>query len=199
MKKILHIISSPRNGASNSTQLGNKIIAEIQKNHTGSTVQVNNVSDKDYEHLSDMHIAGFLLPEEDKTQQHLDIIKPSDSAVEELVDADFIVISLPMYNFQMPSALKAWIDHIVRKGKTFSYQTGKAEGLLTNKKVYLAIASSGVYSDGPMKVYDFAEPYLRFILGFMGLNDITTYRVEGTAIPGIMETALEKGLKSVAV
>ncbi|HTF28482.1 MAG TPA: NAD(P)H-dependent oxidoreductase [Flavitalea sp.] len=199
MKKILHVISSPRNGTSNSIQLGNKIIEQLKRNYPGSSVRVNNVVDKDYAHLTDIHIAGYLLPEEDKTQQHLDITAPSDSAVEELIDADIIIISLPLYNFQMPSALKAWIDHIVRKGKTFSYQTGQAEGLLTSKKTYLAIASSGVYSDGPMKVYDFAEPYLRFILGFMGLKDITTYRVEGTAIPGIMETALEKGLNSVTV
>ena len=199
MKRILHIISSPRNEASNSIQLGNRIIEQLQLHYPGSTVQVNNVVDKDYAHLTEVHIAGYFLPAEDKTQQHLDIIRPSDSAVEELIDTDIIVISLPVYNFQVPSALKAWIDHIVRAGKTFSYQTGHAEGLLTNKKVYLAIASSGVYSDGPMKVYDFAEPYLRFILGFIGLKDITTFRVEGTAIPGIKETALQKGLNSVTL
>jgi FMN-dependent NADH-azoreductase len=88
---------------------------------------------------------------------------------------------------------------VVRAGKTFSYATGKPEGLLKGKKVYLAIASSGVYSDGPMKPFDFGEPYLRFILGFMGITDVITYRVEGAGIPGIMEHSLEKGLESVAV
>jgi len=95
--------------------------------------------------------------------------------------------------------MKAWLDHIVRPGKTISYRSGKPEGLLKNKKVYLALASNGVYSDGPVKSWDFAEPYLRFILGFVGLTEITTYRIEGLGISGVMETAVEKGLESVAV
>jgi len=200
MKKILHIISSPRSGAaSNSTQLGNKIIADLQEHYPGSTVWVNNVVEKDYAHLSNLHIEGYQLTPDNKTPEHRNITLPSDNAVDELSDADIIVISLPVYNFQLPSALKAWIDHIVRAGRTITYQTGFPEGLLLNKKVYLAIASNGVYSDGPMKAYDFAEPYLRFILGFIGLKDITTFRVEGLGMAGTKEIALQKGLESVRV
>ena len=200
MKKILHIISSPRSGAaSNSTQLGNKIIADLQEHYPGSTVRVNNVVEQDYAHLSNLHIEGYQLTPDNKTPEHRNIILPSDNAVDELNDADIIVISLPVYNFQLPSALKAWIDHIVRAGRTFTYQTGFPEGLLLNKKVYLAIASNAVYSDGPMKAYDFAEPYLRFILGFIGLKDITTFRVEGLGMAGTKEIALQKGLESVHV
>src|SRR5882757_10054722 len=197
MKKILHIISSPRDAESDSTKLGTHIVEKLLKRYPGTTVEVNNVADKDYSHLTAVHLAGYFLPTESKTQEHLDVLRPSDAAVQELIDADIIIISLPMYNFNVPSALKAWIDHIVRRGMTFSYETGKPEGLLKNKKVYLAIASSGVYSDGPMKPFDFSEPYLRFILAFIGLNDITTFRVEGTAIPGVKETAMQKGLDSV--
>jgi FMN-dependent NADH-azoreductase len=71
--------------------------------------------------------------------------------------------------------------------------------LLTGRKVYLAIASNGVYSDGPMKPMDHAEPYMRFILGFMGMTDITTYRIEGSGMAGVMETAVKKGLESVLI
>jgi len=74
---------------------------------------------------------------------------------------------------------------------------GRPEGLVKNKKVYLAMASGGIYSDGPMKSYDFAELYLRAVLGFIGLTDITTFRVEGTVIPGMKETALPKALSRV--
>lgn len=200
MKKILHIISSPRSGnASNSTQLGNKIIAELQQENPGSTVTVNNVAEKNYDHLSNLHIEGYQAKPGNNTPELKNVVQTSDKAVDELFEADMIVISLPVYNFQLPSALKAWIDHIVRAGRTFTYQTGYPEGLLQNKKVYLAIASNGVYSDGPYKAYDFAEPYLRFILGFIGLKDITTFRVEGLGMAGTKETALQKGLESVHV
>ena len=199
MKRILHVISSPRNGESNSTRLGNTIVEKLLREYPGSTVTVNNAVEKDYDHLTSDHLAGYFLPAESKTPELVSLVSPSDTAIEELIASDIIVISLPIYNFSMPSALKAWIDHIVRAGKTFSYGTGQPEGLLVGKKVYLAIASGGVYSDGPMKAYDFAEPYLKFILGFIGLRDVTTFRVEGMSIEGVKETAVQKGLESVVI
>lgn len=199
MKKILHIISSPRGEKSNSTRLGNTIIEKAREKYPISSVTVNDVVDRHYEPLQSVHVVAYRLPEDSHTQEQKIALRDSDAAVAQLVEADIIVISIPLYNFAMPAALKGWVDHVVRAGKTFSYQTGKVEGLLTGKKVYLAIASDGVYSDGPMKTMDYAEPYLKFILGFMGLTDITTYRIEGSGIPGVMETALEKGLSSVTV
>ena len=197
MKKILHIISSARREGSNSTLLGNDIVEKLQARYPGSTVTTNNVSEKDYSHLSQYHLAGYFAPIETLDGQALKVTNSSDDAVAQLQEADIIVISLPIYNFNMSSALKAWIDHIVRAGKTFSYATGKPEGMLAGKKVYLAIASHGVFSDGPTKGWDFAEPYLRFILGFMGITDISTFRIEGFGIPGVKETAVQKGLESV--
>ncbi|SIO01391.1 FMN-dependent NADH-azoreductase [Chitinophaga niabensis] len=194
MKKILHISSSPRGAASSSILLANRIIEKIQNLHPGSTVVVNDTTEKDYPHLDSALINAYRA-----TEKPEDVLKDSDAAVQELFDADVIVIGVPMYNFNLPSALKAWIDHIVRPGLTFSYATGAPVGLLKDKKVYLAIAANGVYSEGPMQTYDHAEPYLRFILGFIGLTDITTFRIEGGGIPGIMETAVQKGLERVAV
>jgi len=194
MKRILHISSSPRGAASSSIMLANRIIEKIQNLHPGSTVVVNDTTEKDYPHLDSALINAYRA-----TEKPENVLEQSDAAVQELFDADVIVIGVPMYNFSMPSALKAWIDHIVRPGLTFSYASGRPEGLLKDKKVYLAIAANGIYSDGPMKTYDHAEPYLKFILGFIGLTDITTFRIEGGGIPGIMETAVEKGLDSVVV
>lgn len=198
MKKILHIIASPRNEASNSTRLGNEIIDKLKKQYPGSIVTINNVVENDYSHLTQSHLIGYFTPLEDLTEKDLWAVQPSDAAVDQLAEADFIVISLPLYNFNLPSALKAWIDHIVRAGKTFSYKTGKPEGLLLNKQVYLAIASNGVFTEGPTKGWDYAEPYLRFMLGFLGMTAVTTFRIEGSGIPGIKETAVQKGLESVA-
>jgi FMN-dependent NADH-azoreductase len=198
MKKILHIISSARKEGSNSTLLGNDIIEKLQARYPGSTVTTNNVSEKDYSHLSQFHLAGYFAPIETLEGTALEVVQSSDDAVAQLQDADIIVISLPIYNFNMSSALKAWIDHIVRAGKTFSYHTGRPEGMLLGKKVYLAIASHGVFTEGPTQGWDFAEPYLRFILGFLGITDVTTFRIEGGAVPGVKEKAVEKGLESVA-
>ena len=199
MKKILHIISSPRGAESNSTRLGNTIIEKIKSQYPQNTVTVNNVVEKNYEPLQAVHVTAYRLPDDSHTPEHKHALRDSNAAVNELNDADVIIISVPLYNFAIPAALKGWIDHIVRAGKTFSYQTGKPEGLLKGKKVYLAIASHGVYTDGPMRSMDYAEPYLRFILGFIGLTDITTYRIEGAGVPGVMETAVQKGLESVLI
>jgi FMN-dependent NADH-azoreductase len=198
MKNILHIISSPRGQASNSTRLGLTIIEKLLKQYPGSKVVTNDVVEKRYEPLQDVHVVAYRLPDDQHSTEQRLALQDSNDAVAELFAADIIIVSVPLYNFAIPAALKSWVDHIVRAGKTFSYQTGKPEGLLLNKKVYLAIASNGVYSNGPMKSMDYAEPYLRFILGFLGLTDITTFRIEGSGIPGVMETAIEKGLQSVA-
>jgi FMN-dependent NADH-azoreductase len=199
MKNILHVTSSPRGEHSHSIRLANRIIDRLTTRYPGSNVHINDTVTKNYIHLNAIHPVAYKTPESEHSQEQKDTLYSSDMAVKELMQADIVVISIALYNFNIPSALKAWIDHIVRAGKTFSYQTGKPEGLLKGKKVYLAIASNGVYSDGPMKNYDFGEPYLRFIFSFLGITDITTYRVEGAGIPGIMETALEKGLESVTI
>jgi FMN-dependent NADH-azoreductase len=106
----------------------------------------------------------------------------SDALVAELQAADVIVIAVPMHNFGIPSALKAWIDHIVRPGQTFSYSKQGPRGLVEGKKVVLVFARGGVYSSGPMQPFDFQEPYLRTILGFIGMTDVEIVRIEGLAM-----------------
>lgn len=199
MKKILSIISSARGAASNSTQLSNAIIEKLIEYYPGSTVKLRNLVAHHYPHLEESHLNAFFAPAENQTQENKEAIQHSNEAIQELLEADIVVIGVPIYNFNIPSALKAWLDHLVRAGKTFSYQTGHPEGLVKDKKVYLAIASGGIYSDGPMKSYDFAEPYLRKILGFIGITDITTFRAEGVNMPDLKETALQKGIESIVI
>ena len=102
-----------------------------------------------------------------------------------------------MYNFGIHSSLKAWIDHIARSGQTFTYTEKGPEGLIKNKKVYLAISTGGVYSQGPMKAFDFTESYLRTTLGFLGMTDITAFRVEGLSMPNLKENAWNKALQNI--
>jgi FMN-dependent NADH-azoreductase len=197
MKKILHIISSPRGDASLSIKLGNAVVEKIQAAYPGSTVKETNLVNQQFPHLEEAHIASFYTPAENRTPENLVAIKHSEDAISEIRDADIIVIGVPIYNFNIHSTLKAWIDHIVRRGVTFKYDENGPQGLLPGKKVYLALASGGIFSEGPMAGFDFAVPYLKHMLGFIGLTDITVFRVEGTSIPGIQDTALEKGLSSI--
>lgn len=88
---------------------------------------------------------------------------------------------------------------MARAGKTFRYTDAGPEGLIKGKKVYVAISSGGVYSEGPMKAYDFIEPYLRAVLGFLGMTDITFYRAEGLKMPALQENALQKAIDSIKV
>jgi FMN-dependent NADH-azoreductase len=107
----------------------------------------------------------------------------SDELIAELEAADTIVLAVPMYNFSIPSTLKAWIDHVARRGRTFRYTEKGPEGLLKDKKVFVLVARGGLYSKGaPAAAFDFQEPYLRTVLGFLGLTDATFVHLEGLAM-----------------
>jgi FMN-dependent NADH-azoreductase len=187
---ILHIISSPRKGASASIQLANGIIDKLQAAHPGSNVVV---------HLEEAKLQSFFTPAESRTPEQQAAAKHSDDAIQEIKDADVIVIGAPLYNFGIPSTLKAWVDHIARAGITFRYTATGPEGLITGKKVYVAMSSGGIYSEGPSAGYDFVAPYLKAVLGFLGMTDVTVVRAEGLAIPDLQATAVQKGLDSVTI
>ena len=197
MKKILNIISSVKGDDSYSIKLSNAVLEKIISIYPNSRIHTHDLSKSPFPHLEETAFTSFYTPQEKRTHEHKEALLHSDEAIKELMEADILVIGVPLYNFGIPSTLKAWIDHVARSGVTFRYTDGRPEGLVKNKKVYLAIASGGVYSEGPMKSYDFTEPYLRAVLGFIGLTDITTFRVEGTVVPGTKETALPKALSRV--
>jgi FMN-dependent NADH-azoreductase len=197
--KILHLISSPRGEASFSIKLGNAIVEKLQSANADSTVKVHNLVKHPFPHLEEVHLNSFFTPLESRTPELTEAVKHSDDAIAELQEADAIVIGVPMYNFSIHSTLKAWIDHIARAGVTFRYGENGPEGLVKGKKVYLAIATGGVYSEGAMKAYDFTEPYLKSVLGFLGMTDVTAYRVEGVNMPQFKDNAMDKALSSINI
>ena len=199
MKKILHIISSPRGDASFSIKLGNAIVEKIHTAYPYSELKESNLVKKQFPHLEEAHLTSFFTPAEARTPENLLAIKHSDEAIQEIIDADIIVIGAPLYNFGIHSTLKAWIDHIARSGVTFKYDANGPEGLVKGKKVYVALSSGGVYSDGPMKSMDFVAPYLQATLGFLGMTNLSVVRVEGTSIPGIQDSALTKAIDSIVI
>lgn len=197
MKRILHIISSVKGAQSFSNKLSDAILERLVHEYPESEIVTHNLTKTPFPHLEESHIAAFFTPVENHNDENKAAIRHSNQAIKEVQNADIIVIGVPLYNFGIPSTLKAWIDHIARSGITFTYALGYPEGLLVNKKVYLAIASGSIFSEGPMMGYDFSEPYLRTALGFLGMRDITAFRVEGIALPDTAATALPKALDSV--
>lgn len=182
-----------------SIKLGNAIVDKIQFKYPGSKVKENNLINKHFPHLEEAHLNAFYTPVEQRSPENRLAVQHSDEAIQEIKDADILVIGVPFYNFSIHSTLKAWIDHIARAGVTFQYGASGPEGLIKGKKVYLAIASGGVYSDGPMQAYDFAAPYLKAVLGFLGMTDVSVFRVEGVNMPDLKETALEKGIENIEI
>ena len=199
MKNILHIISSPRGESSYSVRLGNAIIEKIENLYPGSETKVRNVAQENLPHLSSSHLESFFTPQDLWTEANKEMARESQEAVGEVKEADIIVIGVPLYNFGIPSTLKSWIDHIVRAGQTFQYGANGPVGLLNGKKVYVALASGGVYSNGPMQSFDSVTPYLKNVFSFIGITDFEVVRVEGTSMPGLAESALEIGISSIAI
>lgn len=197
MKKILNIVSSAKGDQSFSNKLSGAIIDKLLTVYPGSEILTRDVAADPLPYYQGQQIAAHYTPADQRTAEHKDVLSMSDQVIGELQNADIIVIGVPLYNFGIPSTLKTWIDHIARSGVTFSYGDGVPKGLVTGKKVYLAVASGAIYSDGPMKALDFAEPYLRGSLGFLGMTDITTFRVEGIGVPQLAETALPKAVGAV--
>ena len=196
-KKILNIVTSVKGDASFSNKLSNAVLEKLAKEYPQSEVQTFDLSKTPLPYLDELQLNAFYTPADAHSENQLASIKLSDDAIQDLLEADIIVIGVPIYNFGIPALLKGWIDQVARAGKTFSYDENGPKGLITGKKVYLSVASGAIFSDGPYKSYDFAEPYLRIVLGFLGITDVTTFRVEGTSIPDFAESALPKALTAV--
>ncbi len=182
MANVLYINSSVRTAGSLSRQLSAEFIAKWQEGHPGDTVVTRDLALDPVPHLNEQTLGAFFTPAEARNAEQAFAVKLSDQLVDEVIAADVIVIGAPMYNFSVPSGLKAYIDQIARAGRTFKYTETGPVGLLTNKKVYIVTASGGVYSEGPAAGYDFLASYLRAVLGFLGITDISFIRAEGVAL-----------------
>jgi FMN-dependent NADH-azoreductase len=182
MSTLLHINSSIRTTGSASRQLTAEFIQKWKASHPGDAIVERDLASSLIPHLTEQTIGAFFTPPEQRNAEQAYAVKLSDKLVAELMDAQTIVIGAPMYNFSVSSALKAWIDHVARAGITFKYTEAGPVGLLGGKKVYIFTSRGGVYSHGPAKSMDFHETYLRGVLGFIGLTDITFIHTEGLSL-----------------
>jgi len=185
MSTLLHISVSPRGTDSISRQLGDAAVEAWKAKNPDGRVIERDLAKTPLTFVDVDWIAGAFSPPEYHTENHKKALALSNELVSELLEADEIILATPMYNFAVPAALKAWIDHVVRAGKTFRYTaSGTPEGLLAgqHKKVLVIIASGGSYPEGsPMAALNYEIPYLRFILAYMGITDVRFVHAGGTA------------------
>ncbi|KQX13547.1 FMN-dependent NADH-azoreductase [Flavobacterium sp. Root420] len=200
MKRILHLKSSLLGKDSYSIKLGNAIVVKIQEKYPQYELEELNLVEIEIPHLTPAVLRTFFIPTDQLVEEEKKSISLSNKLVKQLMAADIIVIGAPLINFTIHSSLKAWIDHITRAGITFGYgEDGRPIGMVTGKKVYVAMASGGVYSEGQGKANDFVAPYLQAFLGFLGMTDLTVFRAEGLKVPGIKETAMVKAIESIKI
>jgi FMN-dependent NADH-azoreductase len=166
--QVLEVSASGRRADSVSRMLTQDIITALESRETTLSLTRRDLSDG-VNHVDEAWINANFTPEEQRTPEQRAVLAESDELVAELRRADVIVIGAPIYNFGIPAALKAWIDMIARARLTFRYTDTGPEGLLKDKKAYIVIASGGVPVDSAV---DFATPYLRQALTFVGISDI---------------------------
>ena len=182
MKSILLILGSPRGRASYSHQIGRRIVDDLKSRYPSAKVVVRNLAKEPLPDVGEAFVTGRVLAQDKRSAAEAEALALSDVLVAELMAADVLVLATPMHNFGISAAVKAWIDQIVRPGVTFSYSDKGPTGLVNDKKAVLVLARGGIYAEGSMKQYDFQEPYLRTVLGFIGITDIDVVRIEGVAL-----------------
>ena len=181
MPTLLHIDASPRGDYSISRKVSAAFAANWKKNHSDGKVVDRDLNKTALTFVDMDWIAGAYSTPDQHTAAHKKALAISDELIAEIFAADHIVIGTPMYNFAIPAVLKAWIDHIVRHGKTFSVGAGGYTGLVTGKKATIVIASGAKYGPGsPYAAYDQESPYLKAILGFIGVTDVEFVLAGGT-------------------
>jgi FMN-dependent NADH-azoreductase len=154
-------------------------VALLRQQNPGARVVERDLAVEPVPHLDGARVAAFLAkPQERSTEQNA-VLAYSDALIDELRRADVIVLGLPMYNFGVPSQLKAWFDHIARAGETFKYTDKGAVGLLTGKRAYVFAARGGVYAGTPN---DWQTQYVRYFLEFLGITDVEFVYAEGLAL-----------------
>ena len=176
--KILHVSCSPRGPASESHRLSRKIIGHLLENTPGATLVHRPLTDGAMPHVD----AGYALAQHGAAAGVAGegSMARSEVLIRELEDADVLVIATPMHNLSLPSALKAWIDHVARARRTFNVSAAGKLGLLRDRPVFIAIASGGIFSGERARQPDFLTPYLKAILGTVGLHDLRFFSVQGT-------------------
>ncbi|HET7793854.1 MAG TPA: NAD(P)H-dependent oxidoreductase [Rhizobacter sp.] len=176
---ILQINSSARTVGSHSTRLANDVVQRLQASNGKSSLTLRDLGKTPHPALDEATLGALFTPAEQRSAEQVARVALDEALIAEVQAADVLVLGVPMYNFGVPAALKNWIDAIARAGVTFKYTDKGPQGLLTGKKVYITLARGGLYRDTPA---DTQVPYLKTVLGFLGMTDIQFVYAEGLAM-----------------
>ena len=195
MNSILQVNSSIYAGGGQSSRLADAFVADVRRNYPDAQLTVRDLASESVPHLDAERFAAFLSKPEERDGEQQAIVDYSDTLIAELEQADIVVIGLPMYNFGVPSQLKAWIDHVARAGVTFKYTDHGPVGLLRGKKAYVFATRGGKYAGTPA---DTQTAYVRDFLEFIGITDIEFIYAEGLAMgESIKAQALSSANRSI--
>jgi FMN-dependent NADH-azoreductase len=176
---LLQINASIFSNHGQSTRLADEFVAAWRASNPGAKVIVRNLAEETVPHLDAERFGAFLAKPGERSVEQQAVVEYSDALIDELKRADVLVLGLPMYNFGVPSTLKAYIDHIARAGATFKYTEKGPVGLLTGKKAYVFATRGGLYAGTPL---DTQTAYVRDMLRFLGIDDVEFVYAEGLAI-----------------
>ncbi|TCT32683.1 FMN-dependent NADH-azoreductase [Martelella mediterranea] len=189
MTRLLVIETSPRGSASVSRNMTRRYLAQWQALNLNGKVVLRDLAKEPLPHVTMPWLAAYFTPPDAQTAEMKAQLALSDTLVQELLGCDELVIATPVYNYNIPAALKAWVDHIVRKGLTLGFD---GTGLVTGKKATLLIASGGEYGENsPIRDRDIATQYLRMILNVLGFEDITVVAGGGAKNVDLGEISME--------
>ncbi len=196
MKTLLQLNTSLFSDGGQSSRLAREFVAEWRAQNPGTAVLTRDLARDPVPHLTAERFQSFLTPAGERSPEQQAVVGYSDTLIDELRRADVIVIGLPMYNFGVPSTLKAYFDHIARAGVTFRYTEKGSQGLLTGKKAYVFATRGGRYAG---TAGDSETAFVRQFLGFLGIDDVEFVYAEGLAIDeGSKKAALARAERAIA-
>jgi FMN-dependent NADH-azoreductase len=196
MSRVLIIESSARQQGSVSRQLTQAFISQWDNAHPEDEVVVRDVAEHVLPHLDASLLGAWTKPEAEHDVAEREALQRSNLLTDELLAADVLVLAAPMYNFTIPSTLKAWLDHVLRAGVTFKYTATGPQGLLEGKRAIVLTSRGGVHAGGAS---DHQEPYLRQALAFIGIHDVTFVHAEGLNMGGeVAERGLSQAMAALA-
>ncbi|MGY4395973.1 FMN-dependent NADH-azoreductase [Sphingomonas sp. UYAg733] len=188
MSKLLVVETSPRGDSSISRHLTARFISAWKAAHRDASVTVRDLAQTNLQFVTAPWLQAYFTPAQQHSPEIANALRLSDELVAEILAADHVVIATPVYNYNVPAALKAWVDHIVRKGMTLGFD---GTGLVTGKTATVLIASGGIYTEGsPIRDRDIATQYLRLILGVIGITDVTVVSGGGAKVVDMGEETM---------
>jgi FMN-dependent NADH-azoreductase len=196
MAKVLHIDSSSRSATSVTRILSKQFIDSWLQAHPADTVSYRDLVQEGMPYINEIAIAAMYTPEAGRTPEQREAYAGISKYVDEFAAADVYVLGVPMYNFNVPAIFKAYIDQIVVIGKTFGFSDKGLTPLLHGKKAIVLSSSGSSYDEPPMRDLDFHEPYLRAVLGFIGVKDVTFIKVRGHS-EDVIKAEIEKAKSEI--